>query len=77
MKACILIKSAPGRQSAVSEAVEQLPGVRVAFPIQGRTDVVASVSVTSFQDLVRLIEETKGQDGVVATETLVEMEAMQ
>jgi hypothetical protein len=76
MKACILIKTTPGTQGSVSEAVEQLPGVGTAFPVLGRTDVVVSVKVISFQDLVRVIELAKEQEGVVATETLVEMEAM-
>ncbi len=77
MKACILVKTIAGAQNSVAEAIESLQGVLVAFPVLGRTDVVANIQVASFQELVRLIEETKDQDGVAATETLVQMEAMQ
>lgn len=77
MKACILIKTTPSTQGSVAEEVENLKGVGTAFPVLGRTDVVARVRVVSFQELVRVIEEIKVQEGVIATETLVEMEAMQ
>ncbi len=48
MKACILIKTTPGTQGEVFEAVEQLPGVKLAFPVFGRTDIIANVEVPSF-----------------------------
>ncbi len=76
MKACILIKTTPGTQGEVFEAVEQLPGVKLAFPVFGRTDIIATVEVPSFQDLVKVIEKAKEQTGVTASETLVEMEAI-
>ena len=76
MKACILIKTSPGTQGEVFEAVEQLPGVKLAFPVCGRTDIVANVEVPSFQNLVKVNEKAKEQPGVTASETLVEMEAI-
>lgn len=77
MKACILIKTAPGSQTSVCEAVEEIPAVKTVFPVLGRTDIVANLAVTSFLDLIKVIEEAKKQEGVTATETLVEMEEMQ
>ena len=76
MKACIMIKTSPGVEGEVFETMEQIPGVKLAFPVFGRTDIVANVEVPSFQDLVKVIEKAKEQPGVIASETLVEMEAV-
>ncbi len=76
MKACIMIKTSPGAEGEVFETMEQIPGVKLAFPVFGRTDIVANVEVPSFQDLVKVIEKAKEQPGVIASETLVEMEAV-
>ena len=77
MKACILIKTSPGFQASVCAAVEEIPAVKRVFPVLGRTDIVANLAVTSFLDLIKVIEVAKKQEGVTATETLVEMEEMQ
>lgn len=77
MKACILIKTSPGLQASVCEAMEEIPAVKAVFPVVGRTDIVVSLAVTNFLDLIKVIEKAKKQEGVTATETLVEMEEME
>jgi len=76
MKACILIKTDPGKHKAVARNITMLSGVKIAFPVLGRTDVVASVEVTSLKRLSTLAFEIGNVQSVVATETLVGMEGV-
>lgn len=74
MKACILIKTDPGKHIAVARNIALLEGVKMAFPVLGRTDVVASVEVTTLKKLSNLTLKIGESPGVTATETLVELE---
>lgn len=74
MKACILIKTRLGRHNSVAKRVSKLGGVSLAFPVLGRTDVVANVSVKDLKELGSLAFEIGGLRGVLATETLIALE---
>ena len=74
MKACILVKSEAGKHGSVCKEVAKLRGVKTAFSVVGRTDVVASVNVANLKELTQLAIKIGAISGVVATETLVGME---
>jgi len=74
MKACILIKTKPGRYNAIAKAISKLEGVKFAFPVMGRTDVVVNVEVADIKRLGSLAFEIGGIAGVLATETLIALE---
>jgi DNA-binding Lrp family transcriptional regulator len=76
MKACILIKTGPGKHKEVARSINQIEGVRMAFPVLGRTDVVASVEVTSLKKLSILALKIGESQDVTATETLVGLEGV-
>lgn len=74
MKACILIKTQPGRHGEVSKSVSGMKGVKLAFSTFGRTDVVANSEVTDLKELASLLSKISEVQGVLATETLVALE---
>jgi len=74
MKACILVKTGPGKHNDVAKAVSKIAGVKLAFPVLGRTDVVASVEVANTAELKKLVFEIGALGGVVASETLIALE---
>jgi DNA-binding Lrp family transcriptional regulator len=51
MKACLLIRTEPGKHNDVAEAVAGMEGVKLAFPVLGRTDVAANVEVADIESL--------------------------
>ena len=71
MKACVLVKTAAGKYVEVAKAVSKLDGVKRAFPVMGRTDVVARAELPTLRDLGRLAYAIGKTTNVVATETLV------
>jgi len=71
MKACILIKTEPSKIKTVTKIVEKIEGVKIAFSVLGRTDVVASVETSTLEELSILAFKIGGTPGVIATETLV------
>ena len=74
MKACILVKSEAGKHGAVCKEVAKLKGIKAAFSVVGRTDIVTSVDVVNLKELTQLAMKIGAISGVVATETLVAME---
>ena len=76
MKACILIKTDPGKHKAVARSINKIEGVRMAFSVLGRTDVVASVEVTTLKKLSVLALKVGEAQNVTATETLVGLEGV-
>ena len=75
MKACLLIKTQPAKYKQVTKKVKEIKGIKVAFSVLGRTDVVANVEVTSLKELSALALKIGSIDGVSATETLIGLEA--
>jgi len=74
MKACILVKTKSGKHNAVARNASKIAGVKLAFPVLGRTDVVASVEATDIAALQKIALDIGVLRGVVATETLIAME---
>ena len=77
MKACVLIKTEPGTHIAVAKVVAQIKGVKAAFPVLGRTDVVANVDAEGLADVSQLVFKIGDLDGVTETETLIGMTEVQ
>lgn len=77
MKACVLIKTEPGTHIAVAKVVAQIKGVKAAFPVLGRTDVVANVDADGLADVSQLVFKIGDLDGVTETETLIGMTEVQ
>ncbi|MGQ9719341.1 MAG: Lrp/AsnC ligand binding domain-containing protein [Nitrososphaerales archaeon] len=75
MKACLLIKTQPAKFDQVRKQVRAIKGINVTFSVLGRTDVVANVEVTSLKELSALALKMGSVDGVLATETLIGLEA--
>lgn len=71
MKACILVKTTAGKFEEVARAIAGFEGVKRAFPVMGRTDVVVWVETPSLRSLGRLAYAIGQTANVVATETLV------
>lgn len=74
MRACILVHTQPGKSQDVVKYIRKLENVTVAYAVFGRTDVVARAEVRNYDALQTLLDETNRVEGVVATETLPELE---
>lgn len=74
MKACLLIRTEPGKHNEVAEAVAGMEGVKLAFPVLGRTDVVANVDVADLKALTEFMLKLREIDDIAASETLVGLE---
>lgn len=77
MKACILIRTKPGKHNDLAEAVAEMMGVKLAFPVLGRTDVAANVEVDDLEALTALVLNLRDVEGVAATETLIGLEVLE
>jgi uncharacterized protein with GYD domain len=71
MKACLLIRTDPGKHNDVAKSIARMEGVKLAFPVLGRTDVAADVEVADSKGLTELVLKLREIDGVAASETLV------
>lgn len=71
MKACILVKTDVGAHTNVAKQIARLRGVKSAFSVMGRTDVVAQVESKDLRALTQLGLKIAAVKGVNATETLI------
>lgn len=74
MKACILVKTTAGKYGEVAKAIANFEGVKRAFPVMGRTDVVVWAEVSNLRSLGRLAFAIGRTTNVMATETLISAE---
>ena len=74
MKGCILIKTESGRHGGVAREVKAINGVKAAFPVMGRTDVVAVLEAPDLKSMSRLVLRIGAVAGVAAAETLLALE---
>ena len=74
MKACLLIRTKPGKHNKVAATITGMKGVKLAFPVLGRTDVVANVETANLKALTNFILKLREVDGIAASETLVGVE---
>lgn len=69
--ACVLICCEPGKYNGVVSELKKINGVKKAFGVHGRWDVVAEVEVANLKALGDLALKINGLKGMRATETLV------
>jgi len=72
LRACLLVKTAPTRTVEVLEAVKKVKGVKKAYVVYGRFDMVAFVEGPGYPALRELTAKINSVDGVRSTETLAE-----
>jgi DNA-binding Lrp family transcriptional regulator len=72
LNACILIKTVPLQTGSVLENTRSLKGVRKAFIVYGRYDMVAFVEASGYPEIRKLTGEINSAQGVRSTETLVQ-----
>jgi len=71
--ACVLIRTHHGMYENVVNSIGQLKGVERVFPVLGRYDVVVDLKASDFEELGSSIMRMGRINGVVFTETLVEI----
>lgn len=72
VSACVLIYCDAGKFSAVLTEVKKLAGVKRAFSVLGRCDVMAELEAVDIKRLSETMWKITTMPGVTATETLVE-----
>jgi uncharacterized protein with GYD domain len=74
VSACVLIRSGHGKSEEVVAKVRQFEGVRNAFAVLGRYDVVVDLEAPDQTALANTAFRMGNLAGVVFTETLVEIQ---
>jgi DNA-binding Lrp family transcriptional regulator len=72
LDACILLKTVPLQTDAVLSKVRSLDGVRKAFVVYGRYDMVAFAQADAYPQIRKLTGQINSMQGVRSTETLIE-----
>jgi DNA-binding Lrp family transcriptional regulator len=72
VKACLLVKTTPVKGPMVLEEVNKLKGVKKAFLVYGRADMIVLVDAKEYEDVLKVISKVHSMDGVRSTETLTE-----
>ncbi|TLY01655.1 MAG: Lrp/AsnC family transcriptional regulator [Thaumarchaeota archaeon] len=72
LNACILIKTTPLQTESVLEKTAKLKGVRKAFIVYGRFDMIAFAETDDYPGIRALTGTINAIAGVRSTETLVE-----
>jgi len=73
VSACVLVCCNPGSYNEVAEAMGNMVGVKRAFGVVGRWDVVSELEATSLKTLREVVMKIHDLPGVRVTETLVEV----
>jgi len=71
--AAVLIYCQPGKYQSVLEKVRKIEGVRRAFPVLGRCDIIAEVEAEDLRVISDISFKIATLSGVRSTETLLEM----
>ena len=69
--ACILVCCEPGKFKEVIGELKKIEGVKRAFDVHGRWDVVVEIEVADIKALGEAALKIHGLPGVRATETLI------
>ncbi len=72
VSACVLIYCDAGKFPAVLAEVKKLTGVKRAFSVLGRCDVLAELEAVDIKGLSKTVWKIATTPGVTATETLAE-----
>lgn len=70
--ACVLIKVAPTKADAILHDLQEVKGVRKAYFVYGRFDIVAFLEVDDYKVLREITGQINSFEGVRSTETLSE-----
>ena len=73
MKACILLKTGSGAHNEVAKAAGDIDGVKAAFPVLGRFDVIVRVETTDLAKVAQAVSDLNKIPLVLSSETLVEL----
>jgi len=72
MTAGVLLKVNPGKVKSVLEALRKTKGVRYAYGVFGRYDVVVMIEAENLNELTSIVvNDIASIDGVASTETLI------
>ncbi len=72
VSALVLINAARGQIESVGEEIAAIPGVTEVFSVAGRVDLVASIRVSTNDELADVVSRRVAQvEGIAATETLI------
>lgn len=72
VSAIVLINAARGQIETVGEELAAIPGVAEVFSVAGRVDLVASIRVSSNDELAEIVSNRFARiEGIAATETLI------
>lgn len=70
ISALCFIQVEPGKVNAVGRAVASIPGVRSAYSVTGKIDMVALIEVIDHDRVSEVVNDGIGAiDGVLSTET--------
>ncbi len=72
LNACVLIKTTPLQTESVLQKTVRLRGVRKAFVVYGRFDMIAFAETDDYPEIRKLTGTINAIEGVRSTETLVE-----
>jgi len=72
IRACILIEALPGKIEAVLANVKKVEGVRKAFIVFGRYDIVAFAEAPDYEAIRNIALKIDAMKDVEETETIVE-----
>ncbi|MEM3406359.1 MAG: Lrp/AsnC ligand binding domain-containing protein [Nitrososphaerota archaeon] len=72
MKAVVLISVEATKLSEVLNKVKKVSGVKEAFSVAGRTDIVAIIETKDLNELSKISINLNSISGVSTTETLIE-----
>ncbi|MEM2083706.1 MAG: Lrp/AsnC ligand binding domain-containing protein [Nitrososphaerota archaeon] len=72
MKAVVLISVEATKLSEVLDKVKKVSGVKEAFSVAGRTDIVAIIETKDLNELSKISINLNSISGVSTTETLIE-----
>lgn len=73
MQAAILVSTEPRKFSQIAERARAVSGVADTFVVAGRADIVIIAEPRDLKELVRILEGIHGIEGVISTETLLEI----
>ncbi|MFQ6076275.1 MAG: Lrp/AsnC ligand binding domain-containing protein [Candidatus Bathyarchaeia archaeon] len=72
VRACILIRVSSGVERATVEAVKKVRGVKKAYNVFGRYDVVAFAEAPTLRGISAVSGRVNSTEGIKSTETLIE-----
>ncbi|MCL4339529.1 MAG: Lrp/AsnC ligand binding domain-containing protein [Thaumarchaeota archaeon] len=71
-QATLLIKVIPTKLREALKSIKEISGVKDAFIVYGRFDLVVSIGAINYEEMIRLTAEINKIEGIRSTETLLE-----